>query len=264
MNWREYLREIRIRGGYIIITGIVTMVSAYTYVWEMVHILAAPLEEAQLDYANSTKPFHFILTEITEAFTAATKLSIFVTIYALVPVACYQLWLFVQPGLYKYEKQVIERLVGACFVMSIIGAIIAYQAALPAICKFFLNFEMIGGETGIQINLEAKTDKYLSLAETAFLSCNILSQIPVVMLYCVIGNSGKKSISKIIRIAKRIKGRGVCYLLLAAISGIIAPTDIYSQLIMAIPIMLFYELSIYFVCAKFAYFYKQDHRNAQQ
>lgn len=261
MNWREYLREIRIRGGYIIITGIVTMVSAYTYVWEMVHILAAPLEEAQ--FANSTKPFHFILTEITEAFTAATKLSIFVTIYALVPVACYQLWLFVQPGLYKYEKQIIERLLGACFFMSIIGAIIAYQAALPAICKFFsLNFEMIGGETGIQINLEAKTDKYLSLAEKAILLCNILSQIPVIMLYCVIGNSGKSSASRAIRIAKRIKGRGICYLLLAAISGIIAPPDISSQLIMAIPILLFYELSIYFVCAKLAHIYKQDQRNA--
>jgi sec-independent protein translocase protein TatC len=52
------------------------------------------------------KKLKFILTEITEAFMAATEISICITIYMIIPIILYQIWLFIKPGLYEYEKKI--------------------------------------------------------------------------------------------------------------------------------------------------------------
>lgn len=161
----------------------------------MVQILAAPLEEAQkakmvvtkgmvplsvgegtniLQKISAQPPFHFIFTEITEAFEAATELSIYVTLYALLTIAWYHTWSFIKPGLYEYEKKMLSFHAAVCCALSGINIIITYYVILPATCKFFLSFEMSGAEAlqnGItmQIQLEAKIYTYLSLVEKTFL-----------------------------------------------------------------------------------------------
>jgi len=90
MKIKQYVREIRIRGVYIIITAMITLVCAYSVSSQIIYILAAPIEEAHKQMAGGasgnvatpTAPgFHFIFTEITEAFMAATQVSILITIY---------------------------------------------------------------------------------------------------------------------------------------------------------------------------------------
>jgi sec-independent protein translocase protein TatC len=88
------------------------------------------------------EPFHFIITDITEAFIAAIELSIFISIYMTIPLFFYQFWLFIKPGLYEYEKKAFKRYYLMYCLLSILNIIITYWILLPATCNLFLSFEM--------------------------------------------------------------------------------------------------------------------------
>ncbi len=306
------MREIKIRAGYIIISGIITMVWAYKNAWEIIEILAGPLEEAYQvgsvarEGTMEEKKLKFILTEITEAFMAATEISICITIYMIIPIILYQIWLFIKPGLYEYEKKIWKIRYGTYCILSIINIIITYWIILPATCKFFLSFEMSdwngaeGIKNGIEINLEAKIYTYVCLVERTIFWCQIILQVPTItILY--IRSGWTKSMRSIKRerkgeemyqyqpqeaqstkegkwewrktkgkaqqskkrgmeesqekiITRQRRGRGMCYVVGIIISGIIAPPDIISQVIIATPIIILYEITIYIVCIKLVWF----------
>ena len=124
MNIKEYMREIYMRVLYTIMSVMITWMCAYKYTAELIYILAAPIEEAhntrkEIEWekqkmtgeegeaynALTEQEFHFIFTEITEAFMAATKLSMFMAVYMQYPIILYQIWLFIKPGLYEYESK---------------------------------------------------------------------------------------------------------------------------------------------------------------
>jgi Sec-independent protein secretion pathway component TatC len=117
MRIKEYMREMYIRIMYILFSVIITSICAYASAGKLIYILAAPLEEAQKARKEREKmtgewkeepfgeEFHFIFTEITEAFMAATKLSMFIGMYMQWPIILYQLWLYIKPGLYQYESK---------------------------------------------------------------------------------------------------------------------------------------------------------------
>lgn len=260
------------------------MVWAYKNAWEIIEILAGPLEEAYQvgsvarEGTMEEKKLKFILTEITEAFMAATEISICITIYMIIPIILYQIWLFIKPGLYEYEKKIWKIRYGAYCILSIINIIITYWIILPATCKFFLSFEMSdwngaeGIKNGIEINLEAKIYTYVCLVERTIFWCQIILQVPTItILY--IRSGWTKSMRSIKRerfekgggiqgmeesqekiITRQRRGRGMCYVVGIIISGIIAPPDIISQVIIATPIIILYEITIYIVCIKLVWF----------
>jgi Sec-independent protein secretion pathway component TatC len=127
MRIKEYMREMYIRILYILFSVIITCICAYASASQLIYILAAPLEEAhnarneifnmtgELKEASFGEEFHFIFTEITEAFMAATQLSMFMGLYMQWPIILYQLWLFIKPGLYQYEsKGALATMIIAC------------------------------------------------------------------------------------------------------------------------------------------------------
>ena len=98
------------------------------------------LRQGYAPKGEGAEKFHFIFTEITEAFMAATELSISITIYMLFPVILYQIWLFIKPGLYSYERKELKRQYMIYCVLSVINIIATLGIILPATCKFFLGF----------------------------------------------------------------------------------------------------------------------------
>ena len=96
MNFFNLLKEIKIRLYYVCLSAAVTFCCSYIFSEQLIFILAAPLGNAATRNGSS---FHLIFTELTEAFLAATQLSLAMTIYTLFPVAFYQFWLFIKSGL---------------------------------------------------------------------------------------------------------------------------------------------------------------------
>ena len=101
-----HIREIKLRMQYVLFSVILTFFCSYFFSEQLIYILATPLEQARSSQ-NGT-PFHFIFTELTEAFFASIIISLFVTLCVLLWIAIYQFWLFIKPGLYFYEKRLFQ------------------------------------------------------------------------------------------------------------------------------------------------------------
>lgn len=196
MNIKEYMREIYMRVLYTLFSVIITCICAYAYTAQLIYILAAPLEEAHnarneifcASHNMTGEEFHFIFTEITEAFMAATQLSMFMALYLQFPIILYQVWLFIKPGLYQYESKWLSTIMLISCNLTVINLIITYFIILPATCKFFLSFEMSGADAiqyGIKIHLEAKIYTYLSLVEKACFAGHLFFQIPTMIILCI-------------------------------------------------------------------------------
>ena len=152
-----HIREIKLRMQYVLFSVILTFFCSYFFSEQLIYILATPLEQARSSQ-NGT-PFHFIFTELTEAFFASIIISLFVTFCVLLWIAIYQFWLFIKPGLYFYEKRLFQSFLFLSFFLSVLSVFVCYYMILPATCKFFLSFE--SGAGALHIYMQAKVGPHI-------------------------------------------------------------------------------------------------------
>lgn len=243
---KKYLKEITIRLIYVIWSLILSFCISYTYSNELIHIFTRPLKQAyltnytvRLDMLNDK--LNFIFTDLTEAFTATFYVSIFVTIYVLIFTVAYQIWLFIQPGLYKYEKQQIWYSIILSSLISVISFLSVYYLILPAACKFFLSYE-INLNTDLQVKLEPKILTYLTTILKFFMCFQIFLQIPVcIFLFIKIGLL-PNSHTILNQITKK---RQIYHFIFFFFSGLISPFDLLIQFIILFFCVLTYEVTIF-------------------
>jgi sec-independent protein translocase protein TatC len=143
----------------------------------------------------------------------------------------YQLWAFIAPGLYLHERKLILPLVVSSYTLFIIGMAFAYFLVFPTVFKFMASYNApLGAEMSTDI------DNYLSFAMTTFLAFGITFEVPVVVVVLV--RMGMVSLAKL----KEIRP----YVIVGAfvISAIVTPPDVLSQLLLAVPMTLLYELGL--------------------
>ena len=156
-----HIREIKLRMQYVFFSVILTFFCSYFFSEQIIYILATPLEQARSS-RNGT-PFHFIFTELTEAFFASITVGLFVTFGAGLWIVIYQFWLFIKPGLYFYEKRSVGCFLFLSFFLSVLSVLVAYWLILPATCKFFLSFESgTSMEAPLHIYMQAKMSMYIN------------------------------------------------------------------------------------------------------
>ncbi len=170
-----YLYEFKLRCFYVLIYFFFTWFCSYFFCNQFLYILTLPLKKVYL-VNNPNAFFHLIFTELTELFFVQTKLATYITFFFLFPIIFYQLWLFLKPGLYLFEKNIISFFVFLSFFLTLLSLFFTYFFILPSACKFFLSFD---STTGFVINLEAKMDKYLSFILNLFLLFYFFFQIPI-------------------------------------------------------------------------------------
>jgi sec-independent protein translocase protein TatC len=159
------------------------------------------------------------------------KVTMLVAFLIALPVVMYQLWAFIAPGLYLHERKLILPLVVSSYALFIIGMAFAYFLVFPTVFKFMASYNApLGAEMSTDI------DNYLSFAMTTFLAFGITFEVPVVVVVLV--RMGMVPLAKL----KEIRP----YVIVGAfvVSAIVTPPDVLSQLLLAVPMTLLYELGL--------------------
>jgi len=228
----EHLIELRNRLAVSVITILLTFIVFFIYAEELYGFLVEPLAVILAEKGHH----RMIYTGLTEVFFTYIKVAFFTALFVSFPVVATQIWMFVAPGLYRNEKGAFLPFLIATPVLFLLGAALVYYLIFPLAWRFFLSFEAPGGAGGLPIQLEAKVNEYLSLVMTLIFAFGMSFQLPV--LLTLMARVGLVSSAAL---ATKRKYAVVVAFITAAV---LTPPDIISQVALAVPIMVLYEISI--------------------
>lgn len=204
---------------------------SYYFSEQIYAFLVQPLANSYSDNGQR----HLIYTNLAEAFITYVHLSFFAGFFLAFPVIAYQFYMFLAPGMYKTERNVIKPYLVISPVLFFLGAALAYYYIFPLAWKFFLSFES-HKPGGVPIQLEARVSEYLSLVMQVIMAFGLAFQLPVILtLLARVG---------LVNSVKLAKGRKYALLVIVIVAAFLTPPDMLSQIGLSIPLYLLYELSI--------------------
>ena len=216
------LRDRIIRAGLAVI---VVFIGLVYWAPDIFRLLARPLMQ------NLPKDGKMIVTDVTGSFFVPMKVTMMVAFVIALPVVLYQIWAFVAPGLYQHEKKLVVPLVGSSYVLFLCGMAFAYFVVFPTIFRVMAHYN---APLGAQMTTDI--DNYLSFVLTMFLAFGITFEVPIVVVLLVRMN--------LLTIKKLKEIRPYVIVGAFVISAVVTPPDVFSQLILAIPLIVLYELGI--------------------
>ncbi|MBI5552620.1 MAG: twin-arginine translocase subunit TatC [Desulfobacterales bacterium] len=197
---------------------------SYAFKEQIFDILTAPLMRV-MQHGD-----HLIYTNLPEAFFTFLKTAFFTGIMLASPVLLYQFWMFVAPGLYDREKKLALPILLLSTLFFGGGILFAYFVVFPFGFKFFVGF---ASET---VRPMPAMREYLSFASKLLLAFGLVFEMPMVIT--LLARLG------IVSVAQLRKFRRYAILLFFIVAAILTPPDVISQILMALPMMLLYEISI--------------------
>jgi sec-independent protein translocase protein TatC len=219
-----HLEELRKRLVACFIAIGIGFVVSYGFKEKLFDILSHPLISAM---GADDK---LIFTGLPEAFFTYLKVALLSGFMLAAPVILYQFWMFVAPGLYQKEKRLIVPIVFLSSVFFVGGALFGYFVVFPFGFKFFLGF---ASET---IQPLPSMKEYLSFSAKLLLAFGLVFELPLVITF--LAKLGIVSVDFL------KKNRKYALILFFAGAAILTPPDVVTQIMMAVPLMLLYEISI--------------------
>lgn len=227
-----HLIELRNRLMWSVAILFITFVACYSVAEQIFAFLVDPLAEIYGEQAGR----RLIYTGLAEVFFTYVKVAFFASLCLSFPVIATQIWAFVAPGLYRHEKKVFMPFLIATPILFAAGASLVYYAVIPMAWEFFLSFETSGTASGLPIQLEAKVNEYLGLIMKLMFAFGLCFQLPVLLtLLARIGAASSAGLA-----AKR----KYAFVGIFIVAAVLTPPDIISQVSLAIPVLLLYEISI--------------------
>ena len=232
----SHLTELRKRLIHSFILLFIFFIGCYFFSEYLYGFLVEPYAQAVKDNGTDRR---LIFTALQETFLTYLKVSFFAAFFITCPYILIQIWKFIAPGLYKHEKIAILPYLLLTPILFFLGGLLVYYLIMPLAIKFFLSFESTGGSTGLPIQLEAKVNEYLSLIMKLIFAFGISFQLPVVLsLLARVGIIDAKFLKE---------RRKYVVVIIFAAAALLTPPDPITQIGLAIPLLILYELSIFSV-----------------
>ncbi len=227
MTFTEHLEELRYRLIRILIAVAIGFVISYFFSKQIFYFVSLPLLEVL------PKENNLIFTALPEAFFTYLKISFFTGIIVASPYIFYQIWKFVSPGLYPHEKKYVAPFVIISTIFFVTGILFAYFVVFPYGFKFFLSFQ------NEYIKALPTMKQYLSFTLKLLFAFGVIFELPVFMYFLAkIG---------VVNSILLTKNRRYVLVLIFVVAAILTPPDVFTQFLMAVPLILLYEISIFVV-----------------
>ena len=232
-SFTSHFTELRSRFIKSIVFILIIFIISYTFAEHIYNFLVEPYAEA---VKNDNLNRRLIFTALHETFITYLKVAFFSAFFLGSPILLIQIYKFIAPGLYKNEKKAILPYLISTPILFLLGGILVYYLVMPLAIKFFLSFETVGSNTTLPIQLEAKVNEYLSLIMRLIFAFGISFQLPILLnLLARIGVVNSDYLKKT---------RRYVIVIIFSVAAILTPPDPITQIGLAIPLLLLYELSI--------------------
>ncbi|MEL7430172.1 MAG: twin-arginine translocase subunit TatC [Pseudomonadota bacterium] len=227
----EHLIELRQRLMYALIAIVILFLICFYFANEIFNILVIPYQQGA-----GSSDVRFIFTALQEKFFVDVRIAFFGALFLGFPVIATQIYKFVAPGLYKNEKGAFLPFLVATPVLFFAGACLVYFLIMPLATSFFLSLEQSGGEGRAEITNMQSVRAYLDLIMLLIFAFGLVFQLPVAITLL-----SKAGLVEADTLANKRK-----YAILAAFvaAALLTPPDPVSQLGLAIPTLILYEISI--------------------
>ncbi len=219
MTFLDHLEELRRRILKSLAAVVIFAIAAYFFSDKLVNIVSAPLDTVGVYFKAPT-----------EAFMVRMKISVFVGAIAAVPVLFYHLWMFVGPGLYKSEAKIAIPIVLSATIFFVLGGGFCFFYVIPIAIKFLLGFATENMKPMIMIG------DYISFVGMMVLAFGIVFELPVASF--ILGRMG------VVDYKFMSKGRRYAVIVMVILGAVLTPPDIFSQVMLAGPLYILYEISI--------------------
>jgi len=175
-----------------------------------------------------------VYTKLYEAFFVEVRVAFFAAFFLAFPIIANQVWAFVAPGLYAKERRAFLPFLIATPILFTLGGALAYFVVMPTAFEFFLGYQ--GNIGGIEQEALPSIGEYLSLVMHFILAFGIAFLLPVLLM--LLERAG------LVTRTQLVKGRRYAILVAFVIAAVATPPDVLSQFMLAIPLILLYELSL--------------------
>jgi sec-independent protein translocase protein TatC len=217
MTFLDHLEELRKRIFYSLIALCVAAVVGFFFSQRVTDLLTRPVP-------------NLVFLAPAEAFVVQLKVALVTGLFLAAPVIFYQFWRFVRPALQKHEVKYIAVAVVVSSVLFAVGVAFAYLVVVPIAMKFLLSFETP------KLHAMLSISEFVGTVGAFLLACGVIFQLPIIMFFLAkLGVVTPKLLMKNQRIA---------VVLIFIVAAILSPPDVFSQVLMAVPLLVLFELGV--------------------
>jgi sec-independent protein translocase protein TatC len=225
----EHLIELRRRLIWCFLALGIAFAVCFYFADDILAFLVQPLKEG-----FGTAQSRLVYTKLYEAFFVQIKVAFFAAFFVSFPIIANQIWAFVAPGLYAKEKKAFLPFLFATPVLFTAGGALAYYVVMPAAFHFLLNYQ--GDVGGVKREALPSIDDYLGLVMQFIMAFGVAFLLPILLM--LLERAG------LVTRAKLKSWRRYAILVSFIVAALITPPDVASMCLLAVPLVLLYELTL--------------------
>ncbi|MBS83074.1 MAG: twin-arginine translocase subunit TatC [Gammaproteobacteria bacterium] len=221
-----HLQELKNRISKCLLFIFIIFLILFPFADQIYNIIAEPL------ITKLPQDSNMIAIDVASPFFIPFKLVLFLSIFITIPYLLYHMWRFIAPGLYDHERKLVLPILISSSLLFYLGAAFAYFVVFPLIFAFFISIAPEG------IAVMTDIGRYLDFVVTLFFAFGFAFEVPIITIILVMTNATTKE--------NLIKKRPYVIVGAFILGMLLTPPDVISQVLLAIPIWILYELGIFF------------------